>query len=108
MEKFKNDTQLKQMAEMLADYWLTKAEIRKIFDLKNERQARYKVAEIASELPVISSSKRPGYKVATFEDETYLLERANNEIESRIRELRKRQKPLKKEIQRRKSLEREM
>lgn len=106
-EKFKDDVQLRQMAEMLADYWLKKEEICRMFQLKNTRQARLKVSEIADQLPVISSSQREGYKVATDEDDISLLERANNELESRIKALKKRQQPLKKEIARRKKMSNE-
>lgn len=101
-EKFQNDVQLREMASMLADYWLTKKDICKMFDLKNERCARAKVSEIAQELPVISSSHREGYKIATDKDDLDLLIRADNEIKSRIIELEKRRIPLQEAIQKRK------
>ena len=105
--KFENDVQLKAMAEMLANYWLKKEEICKMFDLGSTRAAREKVSVIASELPVISSSKREGYKVATDVDSIELLEQADRELASRIKELEKRRKPLQRAIAKRKKAEQE-
>ncbi len=101
-DKFENDAQLREMASMLADYWLSKGDICKMFHIGNERVARAKVSVIAQKLPVISSSKREGYKIATDEDAIELLIRADNEIKSRIEELEKRRKPLQEAIQKRK------
>lgn len=99
--KFKDDCQLREMAEMLASYWLKKEDICKMFNIENTRTAREKISIIANELPVISSSKREGYKVATETDNIELLKRADRELESRIKALQKRRKPLKKEIAKR-------
>ena len=85
--KFENDVQLKAMAEMLAGFWLKKEEVCRMFDLGSTRAAREKISLIANELPVISSSKREGYKVATATDDISLLECADRELESRIKAL---------------------
>lgn len=106
-EYFKDDVKLQEMTEMLKKYWLQKNEICRMFDLTNERRTREKISQIAQVYPVISSSKRQGYKVASESDDIELLKESDRELESRIRELKKRRKPLQREIAKRsKTLER--
>lgn len=101
MEKFKDNNQLKEMAEILARRWMTKKEIMTMFNFNDERPARRSVEKIARELPVISTSTKAGYKVATQEDTTEILKLADKELELKIKALQARRKPLKRELKRR-------
>lgn len=99
--KFKNDEQLKEMAEVLASHWMTKVEIKELFNFQNIRHVRRRVEEIANVLPVISSSSRPGYKIANETDTTEEIKRADRELELKIKALQARRKPLQRELKRR-------
>lgn len=87
--------ELKLVAELLADRWMDKLTIGGVLNLC-ERHARDRVATVAQKHPVIFSSSRKGYKIATGVKDLQLVKATINEIESRIKQLRKRVRPLKK------------
>ena len=103
-KKFKNNEQLREMAEILSRHWMTKPEILKLFNLKTERAVRRNVELIANKVPVISTSTIAGYKVATEEDSTALIELADKELELKIKALQARRRPLIRELKRRKEI----
>lgn len=103
-EKFQNNQQLREMAEILASHWMTKPEIIRLFNFKTEREARRNIEKIANHYPVISTSTRAGYKVATNDDCTEMLKLADKELELKIKALQARREPLRAEIRRREML----
>lgn len=99
--KFENNEQLKEMAEALANIWMSKQQIRDMFKLNNLRTARLKVALIAEEVPVLSMSTKRGYKVCTDDDLTDDIKRTDEELRLKIEALQRRRKPLQRELRRR-------
>lgn len=100
-KKFENDAQLREMAEALANVWMSKQQIRDMFKLSSSRTARLKVALIAEEMPVLSMSTKRGYKVCTDTDLTDDIKRADAELRLKIEALQRRRKPLQRELKRR-------
>ncbi len=100
-EKFKNNDQLREMAEALANIWLTKQQVKNMFNITNLRSVREKIAIIAEEVPVLSMSTRRGYKVCTAADSDEDLRRADKELALKIEALKRRRKPLQRELKKR-------
>ena len=107
-EKFKNNEELREMAAALANIWLTKQQVKNMFNVSNLRTVREKIAVIAEEVPVLSMSTRRGYKVCTEADSEEDLKRADKELELKIAALKRRRKPLQREIRRRACLRKDL
>lgn len=85
---------LNRMYALLKERFYSKKELMEIFGL-GERQIRMMVTEISHRFPVLSvSGTNDGYKIATSKEDFELAERSWLEIDSRIKELDKRRKPL--------------
>ena len=64
------------------------------WDSKKDRQLRDLISMIAKKRPVISTSDKKGYKIATTAKDLREVEHTWAEIDSRIEELQARKKPL--------------
>lgn len=85
------------IAKFLTENWVDKKTIAVNLGV-DERTARDRVAKIAKKYPILSISTKKGYKRATCIEDLKLAKQTIAEHESRIKELRKRIRPLKKFI----------
>ena len=90
-EKF----ELKLVAQCLAEEWIDKITLGGVINA-SERIVRDRISRVAKDYPIIFSSGKKGYKMALNEKDLPLVKQTIKELESRIFQLRKRIKPLKK------------
>jgi hypothetical protein len=64
------------------------------FNTSNERRIRELISSIAKVKPIIATSNKRGYKVATSEEDLAEVVHQWRELDSRIEELAERRKPL--------------
>ena len=95
-----NLTNIQEKANRLFEYlktqddYVTKEQIGRVLEIKNERSVREVISLLATKKCIISKSNSKGYKLAKSIDDLEDVKNAWMEIDSRIEELEKRKEPL--------------
>ena len=93
-------TNIQEKANRLYEYlktqddYVTKEQIGRVLEIKNERSVREVISLLATKKPILSKSNSKGYKLAKTVEDLEDLKNVWMEIDSRIEELEKRKEPL--------------